>query len=76
LLISAIPISFGGWGVREGALAAGFALVQAGSEAGVATSLLFGLTSLLTGIVANFGSSLARRSEVQNSDAENIGALS
>jgi glycosyltransferase 2 family protein len=52
LLISAIPISVGGWGVREGALAAGFALVGATSEAGIATSITFGLTGLLIAAVA------------------------
>jgi len=51
LLISSVPISLGGWGVREGALAAGFALAGADAEAGVATSVLFGLTGPLTGIV-------------------------
>jgi uncharacterized membrane protein YbhN (UPF0104 family) len=52
LLISAIPISLGGWGVREGTLAAGFALIGLSTEAGVATSILFGLTGPLIGLVA------------------------
>lgn len=51
LLISAIPISLGGWGLREGALAAGFALVGAGSAGGVAASVLFGLTPPLIGAI-------------------------
>lgn len=52
LLIASFPVSLGGWGVREGALAAGFALVGASSAAGVAASILYGLTSPLIGIVA------------------------
>jgi uncharacterized membrane protein YbhN (UPF0104 family) len=62
LLISAIPISVGGWGVREGALSAGFALVGAISEAGVATSIAFGLTGLLIAVVAELLVPLIRAS--------------
>ncbi len=49
LLISAAPVSLGGWGVREGALVAGFALVGASTEAAVAASVLLGLTGPLIG---------------------------
>ena len=49
LLISAAPVSLGGWGVREGALAAAFALVGASTEAAVAVSVLLGLTGPLIG---------------------------
>jgi uncharacterized membrane protein YbhN (UPF0104 family) len=60
LLISAIPISLGGWGVREGVLAAGFALVGVSSESGVATSVLFGLTGPLIGLITEFATQLVR----------------
>jgi glycosyltransferase 2 family protein len=50
LLISATPVSLGGWGVREGALVAGFALVGASTEAAVAASVFFGLTGPLVGM--------------------------
>jgi SAM-dependent methyltransferase/uncharacterized membrane protein YbhN (UPF0104 family) len=62
LLISAVPFSLGGWGVREGALAAGFALVGASTEAGVATSILFGLSGPLAGIIVELMAPLKRRS--------------
>jgi SAM-dependent methyltransferase len=62
LLISAVPFSLGGWGVREGALAAGFALVGASTEAGVATSILFGLSGPLAGIVVELMAPLKRQS--------------
>jgi uncharacterized membrane protein YbhN (UPF0104 family) len=49
LLVSALPISLGGWGVREGALVAAFSLVQADPAAVAATSVVFGLTTPLVG---------------------------
>jgi hypothetical protein len=53
LLVSALPISLGGWGMREGALVAAFSLVQADPAGVAATSMMFGLTTpLVGGIVA------------------------
>jgi glycosyltransferase 2 family protein len=53
LLASALPISLGGWGVRESALLAAFSLVQANPAGVAATSVMFGLTNpLVGGIVA------------------------
>ena len=49
LLASALPISLGGWGVRESALLAAFSLVQANPAAVAATSIMFGLTTPLSG---------------------------
>jgi uncharacterized membrane protein YbhN (UPF0104 family) len=49
LLASALPISFGGWGVREGALLAAFSLVEADPAGVAATSVMFGLTTPLAG---------------------------
>lgn len=49
LLASALPISLGGWGVRESALLAAFSLVQANPAAVAATSMMFGLTTPLSG---------------------------
>jgi len=69
LLISSVPISLGGWGVREGALAAGFVLVGATSEAGVATSVLFGLTGPLIGLVTELATPLVRVRETPPKDA-------
>jgi ubiquinone/menaquinone biosynthesis C-methylase UbiE/uncharacterized membrane protein YbhN (UPF0104 family) len=51
LLLSAVPVSVAGWGVREGALVGGFALI-AGPAAGVVTvSILYGLTTPAIGLV-------------------------
>jgi glycosyltransferase 2 family protein len=69
LLVSSVPISLGGWGVREGALAAGFVLVGTTSEAGVATSVLFGLTGPLIGLVTELATPLVRMREVPPKDA-------
>jgi glycosyltransferase 2 family protein len=51
LLLSALPLSLSGWGVREGALAGGFALVGAPPADIVPISILYGLTSPAIGIV-------------------------
>ena len=51
LLASSLPISLGGWGVREGALLAAFSLVQADPLQVAATSVMVGLTMPLTGAV-------------------------
>ena len=68
LLISSVPISLGGWGVREGALAAGFVLVGATSAAGVATSVLFGLTGPLIGLVTELATPLVRMRDLPPRD--------
>ena len=51
LLASSLPISLGGWGVREGALLAAFSLVHADPAGVAATSVMVGLTMPLTGAV-------------------------
>lgn len=51
LLLSALPVSLSGWGVREGTLAGMFALVGAPIADIVAVSVLYGLTSPAIGIV-------------------------
>jgi uncharacterized membrane protein YbhN (UPF0104 family) len=51
LLLSALPISINGWGVREGALAAAFALVGVPMSDTVTVSILYGLIGPLTGLV-------------------------
>jgi glycosyltransferase 2 family protein len=49
LLISTLPISLGGWGVREGALAAGFALVGGNVSGAVVVSVIMGLLGPVVG---------------------------
>lgn len=46
LLVTTLPISIAGWGVREGAMVAGLGLVGVPSEGALALSLLLGFISL------------------------------
>ena len=50
LLVLSIPISIGGWGVREGAIVWGFALVGVPNDAALALSLLFGVAGLVVSL--------------------------
>jgi len=43
ILITTLPISIAGWGVREGSMVAAFALVGVPGDAALALSILFGL---------------------------------
>jgi uncharacterized membrane protein YbhN (UPF0104 family) len=51
LLIAAVPISLAGWGVREGALAGGFALIGTNPADVVVVSILYGLTAPAIGLI-------------------------
>lgn len=51
LLVSAVPISLGGWGIREGAFVFGLGLLGVGRETGLGVSVLFGVTLTLAGLV-------------------------
>jgi glycosyltransferase 2 family protein len=68
LFISAVPISLGGWGIRDGALAAGFVMMGLSSEEGVATAVLFGLTGPLIGLLAELATPLVRMRVAAPSD--------
>ena len=72
LLITAIPISIAGWGVREGALAGCFALVGVPTPDIVAVSLLYGLTApaigLAYGIVALFSPAAVKPERLSRPD--------
>jgi glycosyltransferase 2 family protein len=60
LFASALQISLGGWGVREGALLGAFSLIQLDTAAVAATPLIFGLTTPLEGVVTAAITPLAR----------------
>jgi uncharacterized protein (TIRG00374 family) len=47
MLISLLPFSIAGWGLRESAMATGFVLVNAPVAAAVAASVMFGVFTLL-----------------------------
>ncbi|HEC14310.1 MAG TPA: UPF0104 family protein, partial [Rhodospirillales bacterium] len=46
LLVTTLPISIAGWGVREGAMVAAFGLVGVPAEGALVLSILFGLLSI------------------------------
>ena len=50
LLVMTLPISIAGWGVREQAMVAAFALVGVPGEGALALSIMFGLMGLITGL--------------------------
>jgi len=51
LLISSIPVSIAGWGVREGALMLAFSYAGLAQGDGLLVSMLFGGVMLAAGIV-------------------------
>ena len=51
ILSSAVPISIGGWGVREGAMVAALGLAGIASDKALAISVLLGLGGLIVGLV-------------------------
>jgi uncharacterized membrane protein YbhN (UPF0104 family) len=73
LLASALPISLGGWGVREGAMLAAFSLVQADPAGVASTSVMFGLTTPLAGAVVAAASLLAGRRDILPKDSRDGG---
>jgi uncharacterized membrane protein YbhN (UPF0104 family) len=63
LLISMIPITIAGWGLREGVLAAGFVRAGASLEIAAAVSVLFGLSLAVIGLTGGVRLWLMRRQE-------------
>ena len=51
MLITMLPISIAGWGVREATHGAGVRLCRAGDNEGVNVSLLFGAVSFIVGAI-------------------------
>jgi uncharacterized membrane protein YbhN (UPF0104 family) len=51
VLLTAVPISIGGWGMREGAMVAGFAYAGLPQSDGLVVSILFGASYLVVGAV-------------------------
>ena len=50
ILLSVLPISIAGWGVREGAMLTAFGLIGLGYDEAFALSVLFGLVIMATGV--------------------------
>lgn len=54
MLVTALPISVGGWGVREGAFVIAFGFMGVQPEKAFALSALFGLTTMMAGLFGGF----------------------
>lgn len=50
VMTAAVPISIGGWGVREGAMVAALSLADIASDKALALSMLLGLCGLIVGL--------------------------
>lgn len=53
--ISALPISIGGWGVREGAMVAGLSIYAVPPDSAMALSISYGLAGLLVALLLGAG---------------------
>jgi glycosyltransferase 2 family protein len=51
LLLSLLPLSIGGWGVREGAVVIALAFVGIATQAALSASVMYGIALLLVGLV-------------------------
>lgn len=65
LLVSAMPISFAGWGVREGAMVVGLGFAGIPAADALATSIVYGLAQIAAGLPGG-AIWLILRSEVGN----------
>ncbi|AKC87221.1 lysylphosphatidylglycerol synthase transmembrane domain-containing protein [Pseudoxanthomonas suwonensis] len=63
VFVSLLPISVNGWGVREGAMVAGLAVLGVSKEAALGTSLLFGFANAVVTIPGAFLWYLRRKHE-------------
>lgn len=51
MLLSAVPISIAGWGVREGVMVGALSMIGIGTEPALALSVLLGVTVLANGLI-------------------------
>ena len=63
MLISTLPISLAGWGVREGAMVAALTFVGVETSEALALSILFGLTLLVVSLLGAIFWLIKRRSK-------------
>jgi len=54
VLLTTLPISVAGWGVREGAMVAGFSMVGVPADGALAVSVLYGLAMILISLPGGF----------------------
>lgn len=60
--LAALPVSLGGWGVREGAMVAGLLLFGVAADAGAALSITYGALGIAVTLVLGGSSALLPRS--------------
>ena len=61
MLVSSLPISLGGWGVREAVIASAYGLIGGLPAEGVGASIIFGLSSPIVGAGVELASAMLRR---------------
>jgi len=75
LLVASLPISIGGWGVREAGLAVGFTAIGQPSSVAVATSIIVGLANLVSAIPGAALWTLTLRTDHGNRDTARSGDI-
>ncbi len=80
ILITTLPISIAGWGVREGAMVAAFSLIGVAAEGALVLSLLFGLLAIVTslpgGVIWLLSGDRSKDMNVPDMEAETVPAPS
>ncbi|HEY9079689.1 lysylphosphatidylglycerol synthase transmembrane domain-containing protein [Magnetovibrio sp.] len=69
LLAQTLPISLAGWGVREGAMVAMFALAGVGAQSALAISILYGFVMILASLPGSAFWLAAGRKTVEQAEA-------
>jgi uncharacterized membrane protein YbhN (UPF0104 family) len=72
-LVTTVPISVGGWGVREGAMVTALGLVNIQPSVALAVSIQFGLIMLAVGLPGGVLAFVGRSEGESRSEAENPG---
>jgi uncharacterized membrane protein YbhN (UPF0104 family) len=67
LLAVSVPVSLGGWGVREAAIASGFSLLGADIVPAMTASILFGLSGPLSGAAIELAEQLVCTNDLARS---------
>lgn len=76
VLATTVPISIGGWGVREGVMVAAFSIIGIPSEGTFAMSVLYGLTALAVSLPCGLVWLMTRQRERLGNLTEDIERLS
>lgn len=66
MLVATLPISLGGWGVREGVLVAAFGIIGVSADAALAVSVAFGILVMASGVAGLMVWFAGRRHDAQD----------